>query len=229
MTINSISSVGAAHAVSGNRPPPPPDSKGPYETVSSLLDMSADDIASAVRSGTSLTDLAASKGVSQEDLIAALKAGAPEELQGTAELDSIVTDIATRTGSSVGPGGPGVPPPGPPPSGLLSGNLTSSQSEMLESLGELLDMSSDELAHSLASGTNLSSLLQEKGVTLSWSRNPPGGLPGRRESLTGGRRARVGARRPAAKPRARRTASPVALWGQHTPTEGPPHARGIHD
>jgi hypothetical protein len=119
MTINSISSVGAAQAVSGNRPPPPPDSNGPYETVSSLLDMSADDTASAVRSGTSLTDLAASKGVSQEDLIAALKAGAPEELQGTAQLDSIVTDIATRTGSSVGPGGP--PPPGPPPSGCSAG------------------------------------------------------------------------------------------------------------
>jgi hypothetical protein len=118
MTMNSISGIGSTQALFGHQPPPPaPDGKGPFEAVSSLLGMSADDIASAVGSGTSLSDLAASKGVSKDDLVSALKAGAPEELQGTSQLDSIINDMITRTGSigAGGPGGPGGPPPPPPP------------------------------------------------------------------------------------------------------------------
>ena len=52
--------------------------KGPFDAVSGLLGMSADDVASAVQSGKSLDDLASAAGVSHEDLVAALKAGAPQ-------------------------------------------------------------------------------------------------------------------------------------------------------
>jgi hypothetical protein len=146
--------------------------KGPFDAVSGLLGMSAGDIASAVSSGKSLDDLAKDKGVSHEDLVAALEAGAPQELQGTARLNAMVEDIASHSGRGGGPGGPGGrggPPPGPPPgaaNGVLSGDLTATQQGVLDQLSTLLDTTSTELATSLRSGTSLAQLLDDKGVSL---------------------------------------------------------------
>jgi antitoxin component HigA of HigAB toxin-antitoxin module len=49
---------------------------------------------------------------------------------------------------------------------VLSGNVTSAQGQMLDSLSDLLGVSSDDLAEQLGSGTSLADLLQQKGVTL---------------------------------------------------------------
>ncbi len=169
--INSISGVSSSTItqVQGLQSAQRPQGKGPFDAVSGLLGMSADDIASAVQSGKSLDDLASAAGVSHEDLVAALKAGAPQELQGSSRLDAMVEDIASHKGMPMGgPGGPGGPPPGPPPgaSGVMSGELTNSQQTMLEQLSSLLGTTSDELATSLQSGTSLADLLGDKGVSL---------------------------------------------------------------
>ena len=125
--------------------------------------MSADDIASSVQSGKSLDDLAAAQGVSHADLVAALKAGAPPELQASSDLDSSVTQIAAQKGTDR----PAGPPPPPPPSGVMSRNMTSDQESTLSSLSSLLGVSSEDLVSSLQSGTSLVSLLQDKDVDLS--------------------------------------------------------------
>lgn len=82
---------------------------GAFEAAAGVLGMSADDIATAVRSGSSLMDLAEQQGVSAEDLLTALEENAPSELQGKADLREIVTKIANEKGGH-GPGGPGGPP-----------------------------------------------------------------------------------------------------------------------
>jgi hypothetical protein len=153
----SASTVSSLHRHSG-----PPAGKGPFDAVSSLLGMSADDIADQVKGGKSLDDLAKAKGVSHSDLVAALKAGAPSELQGTDGLDAMVEQIASQTGMR--PMGP--PPPPPSDSGVLSGNVSSSQQDTLDALSSLLDMSSDDLQTSLQSGTSLVSLLKSHDVDL---------------------------------------------------------------
>lgn len=170
--MNSIGAVGStqmmsmssAHQGRGTQ------GKGPFDAVSGVLGMSADDIAAKVRAGSSLDDLASEKGVSHDDLVAALKAGAPAELQGSEQLTSMVEHLASQKGMA----GPGGPPPGPPPaggpggpSGVMSGQKTDSQQAMLDSLSELLDASSEGLEDSLQSGTSLTDLLDQKGVSLS--------------------------------------------------------------
>jgi hypothetical protein len=164
MDISSLSGLSTTSTLSNlQRPAAPAAGKGPFDAVSSLLGMSADDIADQVKSGKSLDDLAKTKGVSHSDLVAALKAGAPSELQGTDGLDAMVEQIASQTGMR--PMGP--PPPPPSDSGVLSGNVSSSQQTTLDALSSLLDMSSDDLQSSLQNGTSLVSLLTSHNVDLS--------------------------------------------------------------
>lgn len=165
--IGSSSSLAAASSAALQRSGPPAG-KGPLDAVSSVLGMSADEIASAVSSGSSLMDLAEEKGVSSEDLLNALKEGAPDDLRNSANIDDVVAQIANQKGPG-GPGGPGGPPPGPPPPGgvLAGGQLTSGQQSTLETLSSLLEMSTDDLASTLRSGTSLTDLLEQKGVDLS--------------------------------------------------------------
>ena len=152
--------------------------KGPFDAVSSLLGMSAKDIASQVASGKSLDDIAKAKGVSHQDLVSALKAGMPDGLKNGADVDAIAETIATQQGMPTqGPGGTppsGPPPSGPPPmaslsgigqtSGVLSGNLTSNQQDMLDSLSSLLSTDSTSLLDELQSGASLSDLVKDKGI-----------------------------------------------------------------
>lgn len=173
VTLNSIgsSSSPAAATSAATRRPGPPDGESPFDAVSSVLGMSSEDIASAVSSGTSLMDLASEKGVSSDDLLSALKDGAPDDLKDSAIIDQVVARIANQKGPG-GPGGPGGhagPPPGPPPAGgvLAGGQLTAGQQSTLDTLSNLLDMSSDELTSSLRGGTSLTDLLEQKGVDLS--------------------------------------------------------------
>jgi lambda repressor-like predicted transcriptional regulator len=48
----------------------------------------------------------------------------------------------------------------------MSGQKTDAQQTMLDSLSDLLDMSSEDLEASLRSGTSLVDLLDQKGVSL---------------------------------------------------------------
>jgi lambda repressor-like predicted transcriptional regulator len=166
--INSISGTTSLNfsTMSGVGGPQGAHRSNPFEAVSDLLGMSASEIAGQVKSGKSLDDLAQTKGVSHDDLIAALKAGAPQGVKG-GDFDAMVEKLASKQGMQ----GPMGPPPGPPPGGmgglLDGGTVSESQQSVLDSLSELLDMSSEELQDELTSGTDLSSLLQDKGVSLS--------------------------------------------------------------
>lgn len=139
------------------------DTGGPIAAVASTLGLSVDDITAQVKAGKSLSDIATAQGVSHEDLIAALKAGAPEEMKATATDDSFEKIAADTTLGRVGGAGRGHRPP-PPDSGVTTGNLTSSQSTMLDSLSSLLGTDSSSLLSSLQSGTDLSSLLSSKNI-----------------------------------------------------------------
>ena len=91
-SVTSVSSQGVQFPPHGPRPQhTPPAMAG----TAQLLGMSADDLRSAQRSGTTLADLAAEKGVSEDDLVntvaADMKADNPE---GAPELSE--TQLTTR-------------------------------------------------------------------------------------------------------------------------------------
>jgi hypothetical protein len=89
------------------------------------------------------------------------------DIGGTSSLHLNATQQAQAPGKGPGgPGGPGGPPPGPPPSGAMTGNLTDTQESTLDTLSDLLDLSSDEITESLQSGQSLTDLLTEHGVSL---------------------------------------------------------------
>ena len=142
---------------------------GALNAAAKALGMSKSDVQADLASGKSL-----------DDLVTALKADMPKDLQNSDQADAIAEKIATTKGmdavrppAGAGPaGGPGGPPPGPPPSdnddssgtGVFGGNLTSSQSKTLDKLADLLGTDSTSLLQSLKSGTSLSDLVQQTGV-----------------------------------------------------------------
>jgi lambda repressor-like predicted transcriptional regulator len=176
MSVNSIKSLTSTATSLVTQTAHHHGGKSPFDAVSSLLGLSAKDIAKQVASGKSLDDLAKAKGVSHEDLVSALKSGMPDDLKGSTQADAIAETIATQQGMPTqGPGGP--PPSGPPlmsslngigqSSGVLSGNLTSSQQDMLDSLSSALGTDSTSLLDELQSGTSLSDLVKSKGIDIS--------------------------------------------------------------
>jgi len=164
-----------------------PRGKSPFDAVSSLLGMSAGAIAGQVASGASLDDLASAEGVSHSDLVAAIKAGMPQDLKKSGDADAIAEAIAAQQGmpaqgigALAGVGGVGDVSglTGMPSatasssfggavtgtSGVLSGNLTSSQQTMLDSLGSLLDTDPTTLLSNLQGGASLLDLMSDKNV-----------------------------------------------------------------
>lgn len=162
----------AASTASGRRERVP----GHVTTAAETLGLDVGDVMSSLQSGKSLFDLADAQGVSRSDLVAALKAGAPQELRESA--DAVVEALAS-TGGVGGPGGTGgvgggrsagthqgPPPPPSGTTGVLSGSLTSTQQSTLSSLSDLLGTDAGSLLGQLQSGTDLTDLLSAKGVTL---------------------------------------------------------------
>lgn len=146
--------------------------QSPFQAVSSLLGMSPEDIAAQVKSGKSLDDLATSKNVSHSDLVAAIKAGLPQDVQSSGKPDTIAESIATRQGmpahhhhhhdtdgaSSSGSSGSRA-------TGVLSGTLTASQQTMLGGLSSLLKTDPTSLMNQLQSGTSLSDPVTSAGAS----------------------------------------------------------------
>lgn len=143
MSVSAItgSSAVALHGPPRGRPEPPP-----MTNTAGLLGMSADELRDAQKSGTTLTDLAAQKGVSKDDLVTSiasdLKVSKPD---GAPELsDDQLTEMATNIADGKRPQGP------PPPRAQQSGEHAQVN---LESLADKLGMSTDELLDQLVSGT----------------------------------------------------------------------------
>lgn len=66
------------------------------QSVATTLGMDVKDVAAALRNGTSLEELAQQKGVSHDDLVAAIKAGLPPAVQQSGRADRIAEAIAAR-------------------------------------------------------------------------------------------------------------------------------------
>ncbi|TIC84097.1 hypothetical protein [Nocardioides sp. GY 10127] len=166
--LGSSASLSSLTATSTARQRPP----DPFESVSSLLGTSADELRQRVADGTSLLDIASEKGVSSDDLLQALRDGAPAGLKGSDGLEDAVQQIASATGADAvrgpqGPHGPRGPrPDGPPPGPPPSSDTDDSTSSTLETLAALLEEDSDSLLSQLTSGTSLADLLSAKGVTM---------------------------------------------------------------
>lgn len=151
-------------------PPPPPAESGTttsrvpghVEAAAEVLGLSTDDVMEALSEGSSLADLAEEQGVSRDDLVAALVADAPADLQ---EMDG-VEDMVCALVDQEGLGGPAGPPPGGS-SGVWGETLTSDQSDTLEQVASLLGTDSSSLLDQLYSGTSLADLLSDAGVSSS--------------------------------------------------------------
>jgi hypothetical protein len=152
MNVNAISTTTSLQHQRPQGPPPPPKLQG----TAQLLGMTADELQNAQKSGAKLTDLAAQKGVSKDDLVksiaADMKAGKPE---GAPELsDAQLTEMATNIAEGKRPQGP------PPGHGVrhadrAQDNLSSLANELGVSVGDLLEQ--------VDSGANLRSVLSGSG------------------------------------------------------------------
>lgn len=170
VNIQSLSSLLTTSAVSGTTGGSSRSSApGHLSTAADVLGLSTAEVTKALKSGSSLAELAEQQGVSRDDLTAALIADAPDELKESGEIDQLVANLIDATGIS-GPGGggrPSGPPPAPPTTGAMSGSLTTTQSDTLSAIADLLETDTDSLLESLQSGNDLGSLLEAKGISLS--------------------------------------------------------------
>jgi lambda repressor-like predicted transcriptional regulator len=190
MSISGSQLFGQSTAVSGRRPPPPPGGGGgpsPVDAVKDVLGMSADDITAALTEGKSLNDLAESQGVSHDKLIAALKAGMPDDAAQRTDADQMLEELAAATGvqgpdavrstgattgtaGAQGHHGHGhgsaakVSGLDGSVSGVLGATMTSAQQRTLDTLSSLLGSDSESIVDALRSGTSLADLVSSKGL-----------------------------------------------------------------
>jgi hypothetical protein len=149
------------------------------DAAANLLGMSAGDLRTALNGGQSLSSIAASKGVGQDDLVKAM-AGAIEQANPNVSADQatrIATAMATRTRPA------GEPPSGAPaasrgtdPGGQAGGTAGvgasgghrhrhhHAMSTAIDATAQLLGTSTADLASALQSGRSLTAVASSKGV-----------------------------------------------------------------
>jgi hypothetical protein len=152
--INSISdnaSAFAAQALSGQQPANGSTSAPPVlSSVANLLGMSTDDLMTSLKSGSSMSDLAAQKGVSRDDLLAAITQGLQSDASaaatgGPADPSALAGKIADQKGL---PGHHHHHHHG-------GGSPSSSSTDLQQNVADLstaLGISSDELVKAIQSG-----------------------------------------------------------------------------
>ena len=153
-SISSTTSMGSTWAAQQTRPiRTPDDGKG-----------------GPLASGKSLNDVAEEKGVSDEDLVAALGRGVPAGAPTGVDPTQVLEQIASQVG---GPQPP-APPTGGGPGGsvssgtdVLTDSVTSRQQTLIKDLSKLFDTGSDDLVGQLQGGSSLQQMLQDKGITRS--------------------------------------------------------------
>jgi lambda repressor-like predicted transcriptional regulator len=162
MSISSLSGAAAAYPTAQTQQTHTPRY---VQTAAKALGMNPADVMSALKSGKSLADLAKQQNVSVSDLTAALKAGAPKDVQGSSNVDAMMQKLVNQQGIAPhghhGHGGTGAPSA----TGALTGTLTDDQQSTLTALSGLLGTDSNSLLTQLQSGTSLASLLDAKGVS----------------------------------------------------------------
>ncbi len=157
-------SVGSVTQQHGPPPMGGPGGSNPMRQVmsgaASLLGMDDKDLRKALQGGSTLSELADAKGVSKSDLKDVVtkgleQVGAPPGAQ-TTDLSAIAQDIIDGKG-------PGGGPPGPPPGRRASGG--DDMGSRLEALTSALGMDATSFLDALKSGTSLSDLAGQKGLS----------------------------------------------------------------
>jgi hypothetical protein len=145
MTVDALGATATQYAQPPHGRHKPPS----LDKTAELLGMSSDDLRDAQRSGTTLTDLAAQKGVSKDDLVKSiaedLKAGKPD---GAPELsEAQLAEMATSVADGKRPQRPhGGPPPG---ASAATGDRAGAN---LQSLADELGLDPADLLEQLKTG-----------------------------------------------------------------------------
>jgi lambda repressor-like predicted transcriptional regulator len=135
---------------------------GHVEAAAEALGLSTDEVVEALQDGASLADLAEEQGVSRDDLVAALVADAPADLQAMDGVEDMIGELVDTAGTA----GPAGPPPGGS-SGVWGEALTADQSEALDAVASLLGTDATALLDRLYGGASLTDLLADAGVSAS--------------------------------------------------------------
>jgi hypothetical protein len=142
------------------------------DSAAQVLGMSAQDIQSAFQSGQSLADLAQQKGISKDQLVSAVAQGIQSlNLPGSPDPSQMAQRIVDRAGGLSGQRhhhGLGAILNGSDPDG--DGDVDGASSEATVSpfavVSGALGMSQSDLLSALESGTSLTDLFAQRGLTL---------------------------------------------------------------
>jgi lambda repressor-like predicted transcriptional regulator len=107
-----VTSISGVSSTASLDPTQQTQRKDPFSNVASLLDMSASDLRSALKSGESMSDLATSKGVSRDDLLSAITKDLPQgtgsgAAASSTDADALAAKIADTKGLPQGGHGHG--------------------------------------------------------------------------------------------------------------------------
>lgn len=111
MTINGITSASTNATGAVDRSAMRQRMDKVYNAVADKLGISADDLKTQLQSGKSLTEVAADKGMSKDDLLATIKEAIGTDTPPGTSVDDLATRIADRKGHHHGHHGP--PPVAP--------------------------------------------------------------------------------------------------------------------
>jgi uncharacterized protein YidB (DUF937 family) len=140
------------------------------EAAANLLGMSESDLQTALQGGRSLSQIAASKGVSQDQLVSTISSAiqrANPDISAD-QAKRVATALATRTlGTGDAGGAPIAAPDGAAGSAAAGGHRHHGHHGMkaaMQAAATTLGVSTDELASALKGGRSLGDLAQSKGI-----------------------------------------------------------------
>ncbi|WP_285474349.1 hypothetical protein [Actinoplanes sp. NBRC 101535] len=156
----SISSVSAGGYTATYQPAQPKND--PMMKVAETLGLSSAELKDELGTGKTLNDIATERGVSHDDLIAAIEQGLPATAAAGAAEKIASSDGATP------------PPPPPPPPAAPAGRGENSglqDKEKLQQVSDLLDMDTKDVTEQATSAAGLIGLMQNRGVDLTQLRS----------------------------------------------------------
>ncbi|RLK58243.1 hypothetical protein [Actinokineospora cianjurensis] len=150
-----VSSISSAQTTALTQKPDASSTRKAFQAAAKALDMSTDDLRSALQDGQSLSDIAKAKGVSESTITDAITSATSS---GGAEIAQKL--LAGPGGGHGGPGGPGGGPGGPggPPPPPRDSRVDSALSAVQDALGI------DDLDDELASGESLTDVAAANGM-----------------------------------------------------------------
>ena len=138
--------------------------------VADLLKMSPDELRAALKGGQTLDKLAASKGISHADLVAAIKKGLQDarpngasDPDGDNDIDNDIDKVAENI--ATGKAGGRHDHQHNQRATSAGGGTASADANMLDNVSSLLKMSSSDLVDALTKGTSLADIAKQQGVS----------------------------------------------------------------